>query len=283
MDMILEAPGMTVRAPAEAPAAGPIPVSLDIGADDRTYWDNDGVIDEAVRVALVRRDRPGLLFVPIFDRERRDPDQPPLRGRPSDDVLDSRSGVTSETETFDIADARVLSPGSATYFLVAAFAKWWARPHRLRLVDGHGPAPVTDQPVSIAAVRPPASGGARSSRAGPHHAFKAPSLRLGRTHGRAFLRATVRLPATVQPPPDQPAPKPFFTVVGFNLCPTGGAAGAVFAPEAPPKPQETVATSAVSFAALSQSFSPGRWVFLLFAGDEVSTPLEVVLTEEDLR
>ena len=52
---------------------------------------------------------------------------------------------------------RVVSQGSARYFLLGGFAKWWAAPQVIRISDPAGPAPVQDRPRPVAAspVAPP--------------------------------------------------------------------------------------------------------------------------------
>src|SRR5664279_4523950 len=54
---------ITLRCPAEASSRGPIPLDVTMVADARTYWDNQGLIDEALQVILVRRDSPGLMAI----------------------------------------------------------------------------------------------------------------------------------------------------------------------------------------------------------------------------
>ena len=53
-------PGVYLKVPQRAPAAGPIPLHVAMVADMPTYYANNGILDNALEVVLVRRDAPGV-------------------------------------------------------------------------------------------------------------------------------------------------------------------------------------------------------------------------------
>src|SRR5699024_2515460 len=96
-------------------------------------------------VALVRRDRPGLEYLPKIPPEAIMADVV-LPGRPSDEELDADTSVTVQGLTLD-ASGGSARPGAADFFVVAAFSKWWVGPRRLRIEDSHaGVRGVWDRP-----------------------------------------------------------------------------------------------------------------------------------------
>jgi hypothetical protein len=77
---------VALRCPAEASSRGPILIEVSLDADARTYWDNQGVIDAALQIMLVRTDRPGLLSVAKSDPAAMMSPSSPLPGRPSEET-----------------------------------------------------------------------------------------------------------------------------------------------------------------------------------------------------
>jgi len=104
-------------------------------ADMPTYWDTNGIIDEALSVLLLRHDRPGMLAVAKIDARAIMLPNPPLPGRPSDQEMARDTARVTEEKHYDILDYGGQHLGSADYFVVATFADAWAAPRRLRVTD----------------------------------------------------------------------------------------------------------------------------------------------------
>src|SRR6476646_2908862 len=102
--MFFDEPGISLNCPAEAESSAAIPVEIEMAADARTYWDNNGILDHALTVALVRRDAPGLRFLPKIDPNAIMLPDEPLPGRPSEASLDADRDLTVETKVFDVGD-----------------------------------------------------------------------------------------------------------------------------------------------------------------------------------
>ena len=286
--------GIAIRAPHHASLPGPIPIKVDVGADDRTHAAIKGFFDGAVDLIMVRRDRPGAFYVPTYDphqigyppvgfgEEEPVGAAPYKKGDPRD--------VVGETLHVDLAENQSVRQGSATYFLIGGFARWWSKPHSIRIVSPDGPAPVDERPLRVASVEVATTAGAPPTPS-------VPTLRLDQLGSRQFLRAILPPPAHPRAaPPSSPPPsgrsrttvaKPFFTVVGFRLQSRGGSVMRVFTPLVPSGDAggATGAThgaieSTIAFSSF-EYISAGPWVFLLFVGDQISEPLKVTLTNAD--
>ena len=60
-------PGVYLKVPQRAPAAGPIPLHVAMVADMPTYYANNGILDNALEVVLVRRDAAGVRLLAKVD------------------------------------------------------------------------------------------------------------------------------------------------------------------------------------------------------------------------
>ena len=268
--------GVKLRCPSDAAASGPIPVEVEMTADARTYWDNQGILDNALTVALVRRDRPGLQFLAKVDREAIMSPESVLPGRPADADLDADTSVTVEEKTLDARGGSV-DAGAAEYFVIAAFSKWWVMPGRLRIQDSQGRVrafPDRPRPIDTRLDR----------RARREQTPIGLSITKDRVDGRAVLRASLRGPRSAGPHDTVASrpEKPWLTVLGFHLRERGGASGGLFAlGERNGVVGEVDAV--VPFSALTPAVNGGRWIFFAFVGDESSAPTEILLNDADAR
>jgi hypothetical protein len=275
----LDNPGIVIRAPHHLSPARAIPLKVAVEADMRTDEALRGFLIPAVRLVLVRQDRPGIFFDGAYD--------PHLSGYPEDLGLGDDSSSPGPPEPRDSRDTTgdmvehelghgVVDRGSGRYFLLGKFAKWWAPPQTIHISDPRGPAPADRRPVPVAAT----------SVTPPFVAPSRPTLEISELGGRHFLRVTLPPPApALHASSPEKGAKPFFTIVGFHLQTHGGAVGRVFTPQVPASTTSAI-ESTVSFASFDRDHMnrreiSGPWVFLLFSGDQVSEPLTVTLTKSD--
>lgn len=267
--------GISLTFPAEAPAAGPVPVEVTMRADPRTYWDNDGIIDKALTVALVRRDRPGLRLLETIDPHAiMLPDQP-LPGRPSDVQLDAECWTVSEAKRLDAAAPDPRLRGAADYFLVGAFSRWSAGPFALTLTDPQRrPAPAQPAP--------------RAADGRPWPVRLLPADRLGSVRvERSGKGPVLVLPFDVSrpeasSPSDEAAEPTWLTVLGLHLNSKGGACGGLFALDVEPRSPRLCGEIALPLASLAPDPVAGRWRFQGFIGHHALPPAELTLSHDDL-
>jgi hypothetical protein len=250
---------LTLRCPEEASSKGPIPVEVTLDADARTYWDNQGILTDAVDIILVRRDRPGMLSVAKLDPAAMMLPSPPLVGRPSDKKLAEDASRVIENENYDVLAYGRHHDGAAEYFVIASFADAWAGPTRLKVVDPAGPlapdesetnpAPAAPSPKSM----PPATPGlfARIEKVANSSAV------IGAFRTSAAKNAELM---------------PFASIVMARLQPKGGISAGQFRLVCTQDKKDVIGSFAVPVAALNPSPLPGRYVLFVFVGDESTTP-----------
>lgn len=149
-------PGPSVRlsCPAEVSSQGPIPFDVVLEADARTYWDTQGVLDDALEILLIRRDSPGLTTVSKVDPAAAMFPPTSLPGRPSDhELARSRERITQRRHYDLLAHGRQ-HEGSAEYFVVATFAGAWDGPYPLRVMDPGGSKAEEQVPARLPVAGP---------------------------------------------------------------------------------------------------------------------------------
>jgi hypothetical protein len=257
-----------LRCPGEAPSRGPIPVEVTLDADARTYWDNQGILDQALSIVLVRRDRPGLMAVAKVDPSAMMMPPSPLPGRPSDEALARDSARVTEQKSYDVLAYGRQHPGAADYFVVAAFADAWAGPVRLRVTDpssSHGPTPDVSGLVAAAAQAEAQNPAIPSS--------PAVVVRLGEHGGKAAIVGGFRAPS-------DKLPNPFITLLLANLRPTGGTLVRQFRLPVRQDNTDLVGGFAVPLSALdtpNPAPAAGRYALFAFVGDQAAAPTIVEL------
>lgn len=264
-------PGVTLLAPELASCRGPVPLHVTMTADMVTYYANHGVLDHALEVVLVRRDRPGVSFVLKIDPRALmlpdDPLPPPQRDPRTD------PSTVKEERALDLLDWGVSHDGAGDYWLLAAFSRWHTRPQSLSLVD------------RLRRLPPPPT-----PRAPPPTADEASRPTLPEVLERSGVVAVVvAYDDTLQlegefrtaPPrveyPHEDAATPFVTVLALRLEPTGGAAARSFSVDAEIDEGLWAGRFSLPIGLFLVDPAPGQWRFLVFSGDEVSHPIDVVL------
>jgi hypothetical protein len=270
----MQPPGITLNCPPEAPGTEPISVQVQTNADMRTYYDNDGIIDKALTVALIRRDRPGLRFLAKIDPRAIMLPDTPLDGRPSDEELDSDLATVSEDKVLDARPWEEARQGAGEYFVTAAFSKWWAGVRNLRVTDGRNRVAPWEAP------RRERDGRAWTAR--PRSTEGEIPIHLEHAGGQDFL--AVPIPASLFAAPQWApvgAEQPWLSVVGFNLCTRGGACGGDFAVDVGRRalPGDVL----IPLSALAPTRLVGDWLFLAVAGGQLLAPAEVQLGATDAR
>jgi hypothetical protein len=198
-----------VNCPSEAEWKGPVPVRVEFAANRRTYWDTNGLIDEALNVLFVRLDRPGMAAISKIPPGAYMLPKEPLQGRPSDEELDNSTDRVAETGDYDLHAYGRGRPGSADYFVVAAFSDAWHEPIKVRITSPAGPTP--GDPLELEPRR-------AGLWYGPSPSSRGVSASLAWVEGRVAVVGTFRVAATSDP--DVPAP--FLSLVIAKLRTKGG-------------------------------------------------------------
>jgi hypothetical protein len=279
----LDAPGIVIRAPRDLSPSGTIPLKIDVEADMRTADALRGFLIEAVSLALVRQDRPGVFLDSAYNPHRTGyldeaiGEDGVAYHVPANPIGDPRD-TTGRMVEYDLGHGFV-DRGSGQYCLLGGFAKWWSAPQVISIRDLSGPAPTDQRPLPVVA----------NTLASSSLPMARPLLAIGKLGGRRFLRVKLPSPVVARVAETAKGEKPFFTIVGFHLQTHGGAVGGVFTPRITAGATTGALEASISFAAFA-SFDrvrmnrrriPGHWVFLLFYGDQVSEPLEVTLADTD--
>jgi len=272
----MDTPGISLACPTEALASGPIPVEALMRADARTYWDNDGILDKALTVAVVRRDCPGLRFLDKIDRSAIMMPDERLPGRPSDTQLDADGGIVSESKLLDARGASSTAQGSADYFVTAAFSKWWAGLRTLRVSDPSErvcPSDQTPQPGPGMLPWP--------IRTPPGNAD--PSIHVDPGTRSSVLVVPFRIARPIRPAvAGSGKPAAWLTVLGFKLGTLGGACGGMFDLGHADSSQEMVGEVTIPLSALTPRPDAGTWIFLGFIGDAALPPNQIWITDDDV-
>lgn len=260
-------PAATVQLqhPREAPSSGPIPFEVTLNADARTYWDNQGVIDQALHVLLIRSDASGVLAIAKVDPAAMITPPLPLPGRPSPAELAADGSRTVEQKQYDLLAYGRAHPGAASYFVVATFADTWTGPSRLTVTDANGALPpttdVTTSPAVVELTDP-----------------QIPSA-TGLTVRLSAHAAAPAIVGSFRTRTDQPGELCLTLVLG-RLQPTGGALVRQFRVPARQEGSERVSGFAVPLSLLDRpnpAPATGRYVLFAFVGNEASSATVVEL------
>lgn len=262
--------GLTIHCPPEAPASGPVAVTVTMRADMRTYWDNNGIIDKALTVAMVRRDRPGLRFLAKIDPKAIMLPDAPLIGRPSDAELDAAPATITEVKTLDGAASLSAEQGAADYFVTAAFSRWWGGLKLIRITaqDDRLEPPTT--------LEPGPTGQPWSMRKGTDPAAVLQLEGLGRGCRLVVPVSAGTLARSGSESVD------WLTVVGFKLGTTGGACGGLYGLPVERKAAADRMEVLIPLAALAPMPDVGRWLFLAFIRCDMLPPQEILIANAHL-
>jgi hypothetical protein len=244
--------------PREAPSGGPIPLEVTLNADARTYWDNQGVLDQALHVLAVRTDAAGVLAIAKVDPAAMVAPPAPLPGRPSPAELAADGSRTVEHKQYDLLAYGRRHAGAASYFVVATFADAWAGPSRLTVTDPGGALPPTTDVTTLPAP----------TKLPDHQVPSAMGL-IVRLSSDAAAPAII---GSFRTRTDQPG-ELCLTIVLGRLQSTGGALVRQFRVAAWPEGSERVGSFAVPLALLDRpnpAPTTGRYVLFAFVGGEAS-------------
>lgn len=118
-------PGVLIDVPERSPADAPTPIVVTMTADALVYYSNNGILDRALQVVLVRRDAAGVGFLAKTDPRALLLPEAPLPVPP--DVA-SLKGMVREQREFRLTDYGASHDGAASYFVLATFARWAGEP-----------------------------------------------------------------------------------------------------------------------------------------------------------
>jgi hypothetical protein len=117
--------GVQIDVPARSAADASVPIVVTMTADVPTYYANNGILDRALQVVLVRRDAPGVGFLAKTDPSGLFLPEPPL-AVPADAA--QQKGLVREERAFRLTDYGAKHDGAASYFVLATFARWASEP-----------------------------------------------------------------------------------------------------------------------------------------------------------
>jgi hypothetical protein len=262
-------PGITIDVPKRAPSSGPIPLRVTMVADMQTYYANNGILDNALDIVLVRRDAPGVQFVAKIDPHALmlpDPLIPPPP--PGTDL--ARAGFIKEEREFDALGFGVRHDGAADYYVLASFAGLVTQPVLLSVEDRLHAMPggeVIKTPLLTAEITrmlpfPPMSRGVVvQMKADP-----APRV-------DGALR--VAMPSRKIPGDKQMGP--FLTIVAVCLSPTGGMSTGSFIVDARGAGEDSIAQFSIPLALLLPNPRSGRYRILAFSDDQYAPPVDAMV------
>ncbi len=260
-------PGINIEVPEKAPSFGPIPLHATMVADMQTFNANNGILDKALDIALVRRDAPGLQFVAKLDPHVWMEPETPLPPPPPGTDLDN-AGFIQEEREFDVLDFGAEHDGAADYYVLASFAGWISQPAPLDVEnESHSlvaseamPAPPLTSDEKITVPSPPDIPGI------------VVQINEG---GLTRIEGGLRLPIKPAKFPDEEASEPFVTIIAVRLAPNGGMSGGSFFVDADFEGMDHVAQFLVPLSFLSPKPDTGNYRVFVFSGDEYAEPLEV--------
>jgi hypothetical protein len=262
-------PGIQIKVSPRYPAAGPIRVHVTMLADMPTYYANNGNIDRAMEVFLVRRDAPGIRQLAKIDphamMEPEIPLPPPVPGK-------KPAGFIKEERDLDVLAYGARHEGGADYYAVGILAGRMSDPQPLSIDDQHRrlPAmPVRNAPPLVhckSAITPPSSGGivARPGTgpvSGIEGAFRVRLKPSARKQGKEM-----RLP--------------FVTVIAARIDPHGGVSSGSFQVQAREAGRHWTGKFSIPASLLIPRPVPGRYRVLVFSGDEISQPVDMDILME---
>ncbi len=266
-------PGINIEVPEKAPSFGPIPLLATMVADIQTYNANNGILDKALNIALVRRDAPGLKFVSKLDPHVWMEPETPLPPPPPGTDLEN-AGFINEERKFDMLDYGMEHDGAADYYVLASFAEWIAQVAPLAIenkthsmaAEEAMPAPPIMSDEKITIPSPP----------------DIPGI-VAQINDKGLTRIEGGLRVPIKPPkfPDEQASEPFVTIVVVRLAPSGGMAGGSFFVDSDFEGKDHVAQFMIPIASFSSNSEPGKYRVFVFSGDEIAEPLDFQVPDHE--
>lgn len=257
-------PGVQIDVPARSAAEAPAPIVVTMTADALTYYANNGILDRALQLVLVRRDAPGVGFLAKTDPSAMFLPEPPL---PVPANAAELKGLVREQREFRLTDYGARHDGAASYFVLATFARWASelRPmeidHGERSVGAGDALPAPQRtPVTerLFASRPRAQGVWAGAVDGPPQRFD------------GALRVPFRLPRFR----GGVASGPWVTVVAWQPGSEGVVAALSMQLEPRSEGTDHVAAFSIPVERLVPRLAPGPARAWVFSGDHVGAPFD---------
>lgn len=257
-------PGILIDVPAHSAADAPAPIAVTMCADMAIYYANNGIIDRALQVVLVRRDAPGVGMLAKTDPKALWLPEPPLHAPPG---VQDLPGEVSEHREFRLDDYDVRHDGAARYFVLGTFARWAAGPlpmeiaHPGRSVGAGdaGPAPPrTPRTERLFASRPLAPGVFAAAVQGPPQR----------------IDGALRVPFSLPRFRGDAAHGPWVTVVVWQPSASGPVAALSQRLEPRTEGTDHVAAFSIEVERLAPRLDPGRARAWVFSGDHVGAPID---------
>jgi hypothetical protein len=262
-------PGVTIAVPQRVSASGPIRLRVTMIADMQTHYANNGILDKALNVLLVRRDAPGLRLVAKLDPHViMLPDSPMPPPPPGTDF--SRGGFIKEERELDVTGFGGRHDGTADYFVLASFASWISQPMPLSIETNYRRLPAGDA-ASLAAL----PSNEREKIPSP------PSIRglMARIKTEPELRVEGSLRMAIRPMrfEDDFEFFPFVSIIAAHLVPNGGISTGSFLLDPQKENADFVGQFSIPLNLLAPPPTPGKYQLLVFAGNEYSKPLDFLM------
>lgn len=209
--------GIALSVPEQTPAEAPEDIAVRMEADLSVYHANNGILDRALEVVLVRRDMPGIGFMAKTDPDILFVPEPPLDRTTDANTLTQ----VSEERRFSLLDHGARHDGAARYFVFGSFAGAVSPVYPMEVRHAsHSVGPGDARPVSRqtpallqALPPPPPERGIRARQSKAHP---------GRIEG--ILRTPFRMPLMR----GDAAPPPYVTIAAVRLDAHGGVSAASF-------------------------------------------------------
>jgi hypothetical protein len=264
--IIKTAPGIQLKVSPYYPASGPIPVQVTMLADMPIYYANNGNIEKAMEVFLIRRDAPGILHLAKNDphaiMEPEIPLPPPLPGQDS-------VGFIKEERILDVLAYGAHHPGGAKYYAVGILAGQVSDPQPLTIKAQYPMVPAKDvKPLTL--LDPD-----RDETIPPPPTMKGIVVQAGSDPVAAIegaFRVSQRLSADGTGKDKLP---PFVTIVAARVDPHGGVSSGIFQLPTKADGEDWIGQFSVPASELIPRPVPGHYRVLVFSADEIALPVQM--------
>jgi hypothetical protein len=263
--MILS-PDIQIKVDPRLASSSPMLVHVTMVADMAIYNANNGILDKAMEVVMVRRDAPGILKIAKLDPHAiMQPDiplPPPVPGK-------EPSGFIKEERILDIlAYGGAGAQGAADYFVVGVFAGSLSDPHQTSIDDTYRRPPAVD--VKIAPPSAADTGKSLLSAIPDHGIVSQPKERpVAGVEGAFLIRQPTGILAGEKPP------TAFVTIVAARRDPHGGVSCGTFLVDTTDDQLNRTGHFFIPFKMLTPEPPPGRYRILVFAGDYQAASFEM--------
>ncbi len=263
----MQSPGIQIRVPLQTQADSPEPIAVRMMADLPVFHANNGILDRALEIVLVRRDMPGIAFLPKTDPDILFVPEPALDRTATGGTLQQ----VSEERRIGLLDFGARHDGAASYFVFATFARWVSPVHPMEVrhpLHSVGPGdarPVREQPPALLEALPPVP---------PERGVRARQSKSHPGHIEGILRTPFRLPLMRG---DAAAP-PYVSIAAVRLDDQGGVSAASFLFDPKTEGTDFVARFSLPLSELGPPLAaaaPCRLRIMVFSGDYQAPAFEI--------